>query len=267
VSGLVGTKAVSQTDFDAKKNAVDVGEAQVKHAAAEVDTARLNLEYCTIRSPIDGRAGQRQVDVGNVVNSMTMGANATPMLTIQRLDPMYVEFAVTENDLTRVQQSMAKAPVKAEVRLPDDMANPRVGDLTFLDNAVQETTGTVRMRATIANEDRRFWPNRFVKVRLVLSTVRGAVLVPAVAVQLSAKGQFVYVVKDDMTAELRLVTPGQRHSDLVAINEGVAAGERVVINGQIGVTPGGKVRVVEGLEADLAAGASTGKENSTGRSQ
>jgi multidrug efflux system membrane fusion protein len=114
-----------------------------------------------------------------------------------------------------------------------------------LDNAVQDGTGTVKLRATIANPDHFFWPGRFVNVRLVLDTQKNAVLVPAVAPQNSAKGPFVYVIKQDSTAELRPVTLGQKQGDLVVINSGVKAGEKVVSNGQLGVTPGGKVRVQE----------------------
>ena len=112
----------------------------------------------------------------------------------------------------------------------------------FLDNSVQRETGTVGLRATVANPEHRLWPGRFVNVRLVLSTLPNAVLVPAVAPQMSAKGSFVYVVKPDSTAELRPVVTGQRQGDLVVISQGVKPGEKVVVNGQLGVTPGGKVR-------------------------
>src|SRR5207249_3253287 len=120
----------------------------------------------------------------------------------------------------------------------------------FIDNAVQESTGTLRLRATVPNSDRRFWPGRFVKVRLVLKTLTGAVLVPATAPQLSGKGTFVYVVKDDGTADMRFVAVGQRQvgegkGDLVVLKDGVKPGERVVVMGQLAVSPGGKVRVEE----------------------
>lgn len=253
VASLVDTKAISRSDYDAKKNAVDVAEAQVKQSQAAVETARLNLEYCSIRSPIDGRAGQRLVDLGNVV-----AANGGPLLVLQRLDPIYADFTVTENDLTAVQRNVARGTLRVEVRLPDEPDSPRDGELTFLDNAVQEATGTVKLRATIPNDDRRFWPGRFVKVRLVLSTLQGAVLIPAAASQMSARGPFVYVIKQDSTAELRPVTLGQRQGDLVVINQGLKPGERVVVNGQIGVTPGGKVRI-EALNGGSPAANAGGK--------
>ncbi len=129
------------------------------------------------------------------------------------------------------------------MRLPDDPARPLSGELTFLDNAVQDATGTVRLRATVDNRERRLWPGRFVKVRLLLRTLPGAVLVPAAAPQVSAQGAFVYVVKQDSTAELRPVKTGQRHGDLVIVEQGLTAGERVVVAGQMGVAPGGKLNV------------------------
>jgi multidrug efflux system membrane fusion protein len=239
VASVTDPRAVSRQDYDAKKNAVAVAEAQLQQNQAAVENAQLNLDYCTIRSPINGRAGQRLVDVGNVVN-----ANNSTLLVIQRLDPVYADFTIPENELTAVQQNMARGTLTAEVRLPDGPGEPREGELTFLDNSVQEGTGTVKLRATVANKDRRFWPGRFVQIRLVLSTRKDAVLIPAEAPQMSAKGQFVYVVKTDSTAELRPVTVGQRQGDLVVIDRGLKAGERVVTNGQLGVTPGGQVKII-----------------------
>ena len=236
VENVSDPRAVSRQDYDTKKNAVDAAEALVRQNRAAVESARLNLEYATIRSPIHGRAGQRNVDAGNVVS-----ANNGSLLVIQRLDPIYADFTVTENQLSAVQRNMAKRSLRVEVRLPGEAAGAREGRLTFFDNSVQEGTGTIKLRATIANSDRRFWPGRFANVRLILSTQEDAVLIPAHAPQMSATGPFVYVIKDDSSADLRPVTLGQRQGDLVVINEGVKAGERVVIQGQLGVTPGGKV--------------------------
>ena len=238
VESITDPRAVSRQDYDTKKNAVDIAEAQVRQNRAAVERARLDLEYCTIRAPIDGRAGQRLVDVGNIVS-----ANNRALLVIQRLDPIYADFTVTEHDLSAVQRNMARRTLRVEVNLPDEAGEPRRGNLTFLDNAVQEGSGTVKLRATIPNADRRFWPGRFVKVRLVLDSRPQAVLVPASAPQMSATGSFVYVVKQDSTAELRQVKLGQRQGDFVVVDEGLKSGERVVVRGQLGVTPGGKVRI------------------------
>jgi multidrug efflux system membrane fusion protein len=248
VQDLVESKAIARQDYDTRKNAVDVGEAQVKLNEAALESARLNLEYTSIRSPIDGRAGHRLVDVGNVVT-----ANTTTLLSIERLDPIYADFTVTENDLSTVQRNSDRRTLRVEVRLPQEPDNPVVGQLTFLDNAVQSSSGTVMLRATAPNSNHRLWPGQFVNVRLVLANLTGAVLVPAEAAQDSAKGQFVYVVKEDSTAELRPVKVGQRQGDLIVIEQGLKAGERVVINGQAAVAPGGKVRVVTDAPATPAA--------------
>src|SRR6266576_4232339 len=138
---------------------------------------------------------------------------------------------------------MRAGKLKTEVRLPDSPDDSVTGQLTFLNNAVENATGTVNLRATIPNEGHRFWPGRFVNIRLVLSTIHGAVLVPANAPQMSGKGSFVYVVKQDSTVEQRPVSLGQRQGDLIVVEKGVEPGERVVTNGQLGVTPGGKVRI------------------------
>jgi multidrug efflux system membrane fusion protein len=236
---VIGTKAISQQDYDTKKNAVDVDAAQVEAAEATLETAKLNLDYCYIHSPIDGRAGARMVDVGNVVQ-----ANATSLLLIQRLDPIYANFTITERDLPEVQKLMSRGALRASVRLPSDSeSTARTGRVEFLDNAVQNGSGTVNLRATMTNSDHHFWPGQFVNVRLVLSTEKGAVLIPNQATEISQQGPFVYVVKPDDTAEFRPVKLGQRQGDQVVVEAGIAANERVVLAGQMMIRPGGKVRV------------------------
>jgi membrane fusion protein, multidrug efflux system len=242
---VIGTRAISKQDYDTKKNAVDVDQALVESAEAALETAKLNLEYCYIHSPIDGRAGARLVDVGNVVQ-----ANTTSLLSIQRLDPIYANFTVTEGDLPAVQRQMSNGTLRAEVRLPADSESAaRSGRVEFLDNAVQNGSGTVNLRATLSNSDRHFWPGQFVDVKLVLATEKAAVLIPNQAAQISQKGPFVYVVKSDETAELRPVKLGQRQGDQVVVTEGVAGNERVVFAGQMLVRPGVKVRVDAGSSA------------------
>jgi len=248
VKDLIESRAIARQDYDTRKNAVDVGEAQLKQNEAAVESARLNLEYTSIRSPIDGRAGHRLVDNGNVVT-----ANTTSLLSIERLDPIYADFTATESDLSEVQRELAKHPLKAEVRLPDQ-PKPEIGTLTFVDNSVQSSSGTVMLRATVPNPARHLWPGQFVNVRLVLENLQKAVLVPAAATQDSAKGPFVYVVKADSTAELRPVKLGQRQGELVVVQQGLQAGEQVVMNGQLGVMPGGKVRVLTNAPAAAPAG-------------
>jgi len=247
---------------EADRAAVRSAEERIKVDAAAIASARVQLSYCYIRSPIDGRAGQRLVDIGNVVNpggsgnsnsSDSASGSGNALLVIQRLDPIYADFTISQNELSTVQQQMREGTLKAEVRLPDDPGNPIVGQLTFLDNAVQNTTGTVNLRATIPNQGFRFWPGRFVNIRLVLRTLYGAVLIPASAPQLSPKGQFVYVVKQDSTAEQRDVVLGQRIGELVVVETGVSSGEMIVTTGQLGVTPGGKVRIEQPLQVSSPA--------------
>ena len=247
---ISNTRAVSQLDVETKKNTVAVDEAQVQAAEAAVENAKLNLEYCYIHSPIDGRAGMRLVDVGNVVQT-----NTTGLLLIQRLDPIYADFTITEADLPQVQGQLARGTLQALVRVPSDPPDrAREGKLTFVDSNVQNATGTVNLRATIANGDRHFWPGQFVNVTLVLATAKGAVLIPNQATQISQQGPYVYVVKPDGTAELRLVTLGQRQGDDVVVAKGVAAGEQVIVTGQLTVAPGGKVRVQEAAPAPAPPG-------------
>ena len=236
---VIETRAISKQDYDTKKNTVDVDQAQVEAAEATLETAKLNLDYCYIHSPIDGRAGARMVDVGNVVQ-----ANATSLLLIQRLDPIYANFTITERDLPEVQKLMSHGALRAAVRLPSDSESAaRNGRVEFLDNAVQNGSGTVNLRATMNNSDHHFWPGQFVDVQLILSTEKGAVLIPNQATEISQQGPFVYVVRPDDTAELRPVKLGQHEGDQVVVMRGVAANERVVLAGQMLVRPGGKVRV------------------------
>jgi membrane fusion protein, multidrug efflux system len=258
---VIGERAISKQDYDTKKNAVDVDQAQVDAAAAALETAILNLEYCYIHSPINGRAGARLVDVGNVVQ-----ANSTSLLSVQRLDPIYADFTITEGDLPTVQKQMSGGLLKAAVRLPSDAETAaRSGRVEFLDNAVQTGSGTVNLRATMSNPDHHFWPGQFVDVKLILNTEKGAVVIPSQATQISQKGPFVYVVKSDDTAELRPIKLGQRQGGDVVVTAGLAPNERVVVAGQMLVRPGGKVRVdssssaAENSKASEKAGVSGGQ--------
>jgi len=250
-------RAVSKNDIDQKKNAVDVAEAQVQAAEAAVETAQVNLDYCQIKSPIDGRAGQRLVDAGNVVE-----ANSTSLLSIQAVNPIYADFTITERDLAEVQKQMKSGALKTEVRLPADApTESRSGELRFLDNQVQDGTGTVKLRAVINNEDHHFWPGQFVNIRLILTTFKDAVLVPNQATQISQQGPFVYVIKKDMTADLRQVTLGQRQGDEIVIAKGVEPGENVVVTGQMQLQPGGPVRLgPPGAPPTAAASAPTSQQ-------
>ncbi len=254
---LRANQATLNANVDADRAAVRSADEVIKVDQAAAESAKVQLSYCYIRSPIAGRAGQRLVDVGNVVNpggssggsSGSAGSGSNGLLVIERLDPIYADFTISQNNLPEVQQQMRSGRLRAEVRLPEATDDPVIGQLTFLDNVVENTTGTVGLRATIPNAGHRFWPGRFVNIRLVLNTIHQAVLVPVTAPQMSAKGSFVYVVKQDLTAEQRPVSLGQRQGDLIVVENGVGAGERVVTDGQLGVTPGGKVHIGKPREA------------------
>jgi len=267
---LMPTKVISQLEYDQKSSQLGVARSKIEVAKAAVQSAELNLEYTKIYSPITGRAGARLVDAGNIVKE-----NEGTLLTIQQLDPIYAEFTVTENDLGTVRKHLVSLGrelgnegnlgLKVLVDVPGDSdrilsalgrpgtqpsqtpttrpAGPTEGTLTFLDNTVQTSTGTVKLRATVPNSNRYFWPGQFVNVRLVLTTRKDAVLVPAVAQQIGQTGPYVYVVKPDHTAEMRNIIPGQRQGDLLVIEQGLTSGEKVIVAGQMAVSPGGKVAV------------------------
>jgi multidrug efflux system membrane fusion protein len=241
-----------QADYDTKQSAVDVASASVQANTAAVETAQVNLDYCTIKSPIDGRAGQRLVDVGNVVNPNLPPGGTDPgstLLVVQRMDPIYADFTINEDQLLRVRQEMAKGTLKTLVKLPEDK-DYRAGELTFLDNSVQDGSGTIKLRATLPNADQHFWPGQFVNVRLVLEVAKDAVLVPTSVPQQSQKGTYALVVTEGsksptgMIAEMRPVKLGQRQGDLIVLESGVKAGEQVITDGQMMVQPGGPVKVL-----------------------
>lgn len=234
-SNAVALQALDNAVANARASA-----AAVTGDLAALETAKLNLEYCNIRAPISGRAGRRLVDVGNVVE-----ANKAELLLLQRQDPIYVDFFIPENELHRLRKFKTEGILKVEASFPDDPETRREGELDFLDSGVQENAGVIRLRAILKNEDRLFWPGQFVNVRLLLDTLKASTLVPQEAVQTSKRGPYVYVVKDDLTVEMRLVKPGQRHGDEIVLLEGVKPGERVVTTGQIALAPGAAVTLAE----------------------
>jgi membrane fusion protein, multidrug efflux system len=227
---LRARKVISQQDYDTA-----VANAQKSQAA--VEAAQVNLDFCYIKSTINGRVGLRNVDVGNLV-----GPSTPPLVTILGLDPIYTDFTVAENDLPLVRKYLGGPNVKVQTYLPDGSIKPRTGDLYFIDNAVQPGSGTVKARGVTPNPDRALWPSEFVRVRFILDTLKNATLVPAQAVQVSQSGPFVFVVKPDNTVDLRPVKPGQRQEgDLTVVESGVKPDETVVVTGQLALAPGAKV--------------------------
>src|SRR5207237_3434191 len=212
-----------------------LANAQKSQAAAEA--AQVNFDYCYIKSPINGRVGLRNVDIGNLV-----GPQSAALVTIQGLDPIYTDFTVAETDLALVRKYLGGTNVKVQTYSPDEKIPPRTGDLYFIDTAVQPGSGTVKARGVTPNPDRALWPSEFVRVRFILDKLKDANLVPSQAVQISQGGPFVFVVKPDNTVDLRQVKPGQRQDgDTQVIEDGLKAGETVVVTGQLALAPGTKV--------------------------
>ena len=215
----------------------DTARANAMKADAAVANAQFNFDNCTIRSPIDGRTNIRNVDVGNLVSP-----SSPPLVTIQRLDPIYTDFTIAEPDIPAVRQHLNGPPLTVLTNSADDKFPPRAGKLTFIDNAVQPGAGTVKARATTDNADHALWPAQFVNVRLILDTLNKAILVPSSAVQVGQNGPYVFVVKSDSTLDLRAVHPGQKQDgDMTVLKDGIKPGEMVVTRGQLQLAPGMKV--------------------------
>ena len=219
----------------------DTAQANAMKADAAVKAAQVNLDYCTIRSPIDGRTSVRNIDVGNLV-----GPTSPPLVMVQRLDPIYTDFTIAEPDIPLVRQHLNGTPLRVLTETENDKLPPRIGELTFIDNAVQAGAGTVKARATTENHDRALWASQFVRVRLILETLKNALLVPSSAIQIGQNGPYVFVVKADSTLDLRQVKPGQKQDgDMQVIVSGVKPGESVVTRGQLQLAPGMKVAAQE----------------------
>jgi len=219
----------------------DTAQANARKSDAAAAAAQVNVDFCYIKSPINGRAGLRLVDVGNVVSG-NAGSGGAILLTIQGLDPIYTDFTVAETDLALVRKYLGGPNVKVQTNSPDDKIPPRVGDLYFIDNAVQPGSGTVKARGVTPNPDHALWPSEFVRVRFILDTIKNARLVPSQAVQISQSGPFIFVLKPDNTVDLRPVKPGQRQDgDLIVVESGIQPDETVVVTGQLALAPGTKV--------------------------
>jgi membrane fusion protein, multidrug efflux system len=247
----LGRKGVaSKEQLDASRAAAEAGEATVKADEALVEIARVRLGYTTIESPINGRTGALRVQAGNLIKE-----NADdPMVTIRQVAPIYVTFSVPEQYLAEVRANSGKEKL-AVVALDRKNGNPlATGELTFIDNSVDVTTGTVTLKGTFANEDRALWPGAFVDVRLRLRVETGAIVVPSSAVTVGQNGTQIFVIKDNK-AELRPVTVRRNVGDETIIEEGLQAGEKVVTNGQSRLVPGAQVAIKPAVESFTNPGA------------
>jgi multidrug efflux system membrane fusion protein len=241
--GVVSSQQNDQAVADA-----DSLDATVRADEAAVERAKLNLAYCTIKSPMDGRTGSLMIHPGGLVKE-----NDVPvLLVINQLNPIYVNFAVPEQYLADVKKYMAERKLKVQAFVPDDPKRPEEGPLTFVDNAVDNTTGTIHLKATFVNQ-RRLWPGQYVNVVLTLTAQPNAVVVPAQTVQTGQSGQYVFVVKSDNTVESRPVVPGRTVQGETIIEKGLQPGEVVVTDGQLQLVPGSKIRIKGGGETSQAA--------------
>lgn len=241
--GLVEKDYVTKQAYDAAVSTAAESKAMVAGDSAAVENARLNLDYCTIVAPIAGRTGTILVKPGNLV----VANSASPLVTINQIAPINVSFTIPEAQLAEVQARTPKEELRVWAYIPTDSTKLFIGALTFVDNAVDRTTGTILLKATFANVDRALWPGLYVNVGLVLGDLKSAVVIPAVAVQTSQQGDFVYVVADGDTAQMRPVARGTRSGMWVVIDKGLAVGERVITDGQLAVRQGARVMVKTGL--------------------
>jgi multidrug efflux system membrane fusion protein len=235
---LLKQKISAPTDYDKRKADADAMGATVEADEAAVDNAQLQLEHCTIASPISGRTGDLLVDQGNLVK-----ANDQALVSITQVQPIRVSFAIPQGVLPAVKKAMSLGKLAVRAMVPGDQKNPEVGELTLVDNSVDKTTGTIQLQATFPNGQERLWPGLFVNVSVVLSTDPDAIVVPAKAVQSGQKGKYVYVVKAAGTAEYRPVTIRSETTDLAVVAAGLAKGETVVTDGHLRLTDGSKVEI------------------------
>ncbi|HEY5741852.1 MAG TPA: efflux RND transporter periplasmic adaptor subunit, partial [Terrimicrobiaceae bacterium] len=233
---LYKTKTVDLADLQTAEAQQLGAQGTVETAQGQLATAQINLGYCTIVSPIDGKSGIYLVDAGNLVT-----ANTTKLLNVQTIDPIYVEFTVSENDFDRIREYFTSGELPVKVSIPGIPGETIDGQLTFIDNSITSTTGTLTLRATMPNTKALLWPGLFVNVSLILTTLQNAVVIPSQCVMVGQQGPYVFVVNADNTVALRPVEPGQRHADSTVISKGVNAGERVVTAGQLSLADGKKV--------------------------
>jgi multidrug efflux system membrane fusion protein len=242
-------KLVSPQEYDVRAVALATARATLVADRSAVDSARVNLEYTKITASISGRTGSLQTTQGNVVK-----ANSDkPLVVIRQISPIYVAFAVPADRLPEIRRFSQKGALAVEAGLHSDTGggggeNVARGELTFIDNTIDAATGTIALKATFANEDHELWPGQFVDASLRLSALPNATVIPARAVQPSQQGNQVFVIGADLVAQARVVKLGPRIGDAIVIEQGVAPGERVVVDGQLNLLPGSKVVVKGGAD-------------------
>ena len=239
---LVQKDYVTKQQYDTAIANRDVLTAAIKNDEAAVANARLQLGYTTIVSPIDGRTGSLLIDAGNIIKAN----DTTAAVVIEQMTPIYVTFSVPEQNLPRIKEYMTKAPLAVEAIPNGNGHSSAAGVLTFVDNAIDQSTGMITLKATFNNPDGALWPGQFLNVRLTLTVEKGVVAIPSQAVLTGQSGQYVYVVKDDLTAEMRPVKVARAYGEESIVAEGLKPGERVVTDGQLRLAPGVKVEIKAG---------------------
>lgn len=238
----------------ADRAAVESARAQLVAQQAVVDNAKVNLSYTTIASPIDGRTGNLTVKTGNLVN-----ANTSELMTIAQVEPIFVTFAVPSIQLSAVKTRMGKDKIQVTVTPQDGAPESVEGELAFIDNIVDASTDTIKLKGRFTNTDHRLWPGQFARVSLRVTTIPHALVLPGQAIQTGQDGQFVFVVKDDGTVDQQAVTVGQRVGDDVVVEKGLKAGQVVVTEGQLRLEAGTKVQAGDGRGRDNFGGAGRGR--------
>lgn len=238
---LLEKNFISKEAYAQIRTNAETAEATAKASQAARENARLNLEYCTIRSPLDGFVGKTLIQAGNLVKAN----DVTPLVVINQVRPIYVNFAVPEQNLPEVRKYMAQGPLGAEVVPTDPQQKHPMGTLIFVDNAVDQSTGTIRLRAQFENQEAVLWPGQFVNVMLRLFEQPDALVVPSQAVQSGPDGQYVYVIGDDMVADVRRVKVQRTDGEVAIIEQGLRKDERVVTQGQLRLGPKIKVQLAK----------------------
>lgn len=244
-SKLLTREFAPEQQWATQKATVAQDAATIQNDQAQIEAAELNVEYAAIKSPIDGVTGIRQVDLGNLVQANSN--NAPVLLTVTQIKPIYVVFTLPEADIHRVRMAMQGGPLRVEAFDQADQREISAGVLNLIDNAVDQTTGTVKLKAEFANEDTALWPGQFVNAHLVLEVVHDGVNIPAAAVQTGLNGSYAYVVKPDLTVEMRPIAVIQTESNMALIGSGLHVGEQVVTAGQFKLQPGAKVQITDAL--------------------
>jgi multidrug efflux system membrane fusion protein len=228
---------VSKDAYQLVKMNLDASAAKVRVDQAAIESAKLQLEYCKITSLINGRTGKVLIQMGNMIKALDAG----PLVIINQISPIYVTFSVAEKYLDTIRKYKAQGTLKVLTTVQQNGEAPVSGNLEFIDNTVDSTTGMIKLKATFANKDKRFWPGQFANVSLILYQQTDAIVVPSSSLQVGPNGQYVFVVKPDMTVEVRPVVVDRTNAEETVIAKGLAVDENVVTEGQLRLSPGAKV--------------------------